>query len=84
MKSPRTVKPVRQFLGLAGHFRKHVKDYAKIAEPLTRLTKKNIEWFWGGKQESAVQQIKNILVTGPLLTIFDPKLDTELHTVLVR
>lgn len=56
----------RQFLGL--DFRKHIKDYARIAEPLTRLTKKNTEWSWGEKQDEAVRQIKNILIVLPWTT----------------
>lgn len=45
MEAPRSVKQVRQFLGLAGYFRKFVKNFAIVAEPLTRLTKKNVSWI---------------------------------------
>jgi hypothetical protein len=80
MKSPQNVKEVRQFLGLSGYFRKFVKDYARMVEPLTRLTKKSVAWVWSEEQEKAVQQVKSVLTTRPVLAIFDASLATELHT----
>ena len=39
-----TVTEVRSFLGLAGYYRRFVKDFFKIAAPLTRLTQKNVKF----------------------------------------
>ena len=41
-KVPRNATEVRSFLGLAGFYRKFIKDFAKISAPFTRLTKKNL------------------------------------------
>ncbi len=40
MKPPTKVKEVRRFLGMTGFYRKHIHNYAKIAIPLTNLTRK--------------------------------------------
>ena len=40
-KTPRSVNEIRSFLGLAGYYRKFIQNFAKLATPLTRLTKKN-------------------------------------------
>lgn len=79
-KTPCNVHEVRQFLGLASYFRKFVKGFATIARPLTQLTKKNIEWSWHEPQELAMQTLKEILISEPILTIFSPERETQLHT----
>ena len=41
---PITVTEVKSFLGLVGYYRRFVKDFSKIAAPLTRLTQKNVKF----------------------------------------
>ncbi|GJU61708.1 putative reverse transcriptase domain-containing protein [Tanacetum coccineum] len=43
--SPTTPTEVRQFLGLAGYYRRFIKDFLKIAKPLTELTQKNKKYI---------------------------------------
>ena len=38
----KNVKSVRQFLGLAGYRRRCIKDFLRIAKPLTKLLQKNV------------------------------------------
>lgn len=77
---PKSVHEVRQFLGLCSYFRKFVKNHAIIVHPISQLLKKNSIWVWSNEQRDAFQTIKNILTNRPLLSIFDPNLNTELHT----
>lgn len=55
---PTDVHSTRRFLGLAGFFRKFIQHYAQIAEPLTRLTRKNVVFSWGTEQEQAFQNLR--------------------------
>ncbi|KAL8089340.1 hypothetical protein AgCh_038959 [Apium graveolens] len=62
---------VRSFLGLAGYYRRFVKDFAKIATPLTKLTRKSEKFEWSDKCEESFQELKNRLVTAPVLVLPD-------------
>ena len=46
----RTVRAIRQFLGLSGYYRRFIKDNAKLAKPLSNLLKKDTKWEWGRSQ----------------------------------
>ncbi|KAL7286500.1 hypothetical protein TKK_0019237 [Trichogramma kaykai] len=64
---PKNRKNIKQFLGLAGYYRRFVKDFAKIAKPLTSLLKADTPWDWTDVQEGAFGEIKQILSSAPLL-----------------
>ncbi|GKD86141.1 putative reverse transcriptase domain-containing protein, partial [Tanacetum coccineum] len=59
--SPTTPTEIRQFLGLAGYYRRFIKDFLKIAKSLTKLTQKNKKYIWGKNQELAFQLLKQKL-----------------------
>ncbi|GJZ70542.1 putative reverse transcriptase domain-containing protein [Tanacetum coccineum] len=65
--SPTTPMEVLQFLGLAGYYRRFIKDFLKIAKSLTELTQKNKKYIWGEDQESAFQLLKQKLCLGAVL-----------------
>jgi len=78
---PSDAHSVRRFSGLIGFFRRFVKDYSKIAKPLTRLTKKDVVYEWSPETEEAFRTMKRLL-TGPLIqAMFNSKSEViELHT----
>ncbi|GJX36366.1 putative reverse transcriptase domain-containing protein [Tanacetum coccineum] len=51
--SPKSPTEIRQFLGLAGYYRKFIEDFSKIGKSMTKLTKKNVKFDWGEKEEAA-------------------------------
>ena len=68
---PKTPTEVRSFLGLAGYYRRFVKDFLKIATPLTKLTRKNQKFEWNAECENSFQELKQRLVTAPVLVLPD-------------
>ena len=67
---PSTIRGIRQFLGLTSFFRKTVKDFAKIASPLTKLTRKDNLYKKGPLPADALEAfrtLKKVLVSRPVL-----------------
>ena len=62
---------MRCFLGLAGYYKKFIKDFTKISAPLTRMTKKNLAFSWDIDCDIAFQRLKRALTTTPVLTLLD-------------
>nr|GEV30118.1 putative reverse transcriptase domain-containing protein [Tanacetum cinerariifolium] len=60
---------VRNFLGLAGYYRRFIKDFLKISKSLTELTQKNKKYIWGENQESAFQLLKQKLCEALILAL---------------
>ncbi|GJU49478.1 putative reverse transcriptase domain-containing protein [Tanacetum coccineum] len=61
-----TPTEVRQFLGLAGYYRRFIDGFSLISKPLTKLTQKNKKYKWG-KEEEAFQTLKQKLCSAPIL-----------------
>ena len=72
---PKTVRDVRKFLGLANYYRRFVKDFAKLAQPLNNLTRKEEKWRSGDEQQKAFEQLKTVFTSQSLLVA--PDLDKE-------
>ncbi|GKE76938.1 putative reverse transcriptase domain-containing protein, partial [Tanacetum coccineum] len=55
--SPTTPTEVRQFLGLAGYYRRFIEGFSKIAKPLTELTQKNKKYMLGLKDFKMILRV---------------------------
>ncbi|GJZ77001.1 putative reverse transcriptase domain-containing protein [Tanacetum coccineum] len=64
--SPKSPTEIRQFLGLAGYYRRFIKGFSKIAKPMTKLTQKKVKFEWGDKQETTFQLLKQKLCSALL------------------
>ncbi|GKC12054.1 putative reverse transcriptase domain-containing protein [Tanacetum coccineum] len=67
--SLKTPMEIRQFLGLAGYYRRFIEGFSKIAKPMTKLTQKKAAFEWGDKQEAAFQTLKHKLYSTPILAL---------------
>ncbi|RVW85873.1 Retrovirus-related Pol polyprotein from transposon 17.6 [Vitis vinifera] len=68
-RRPSTVTEIQSFLGLAGYYRRFIEGFSKIALPLTKLTQKGVKFEWSDDCECSFQELKNRLVSAPILTI---------------
>ena len=68
-KRPENPTEIRSFLGLAGYYRRFIKDFSKLAGPLTDLTKKH-DWFvWNVTCKASFQELKKRLTMAPVLVL---------------
>ena len=64
---PNRVKAVRQFVGFVGYYRRFVKNFAEIADPLVGLTQKGVPFVWADEQQTAFDALKASLLSAPIL-----------------
>jgi len=69
--TPTSSDDVRRFLGLAGYYRRFVRNYADISAPLTALLSKRAVFNWGEHQQTAFNKIKERLTATDVLTFPD-------------
>jgi len=60
-------KTIKQFLGLAGYYRRFIPNFSKIAKPLTDLLKKESAFVWTEKRTEAFTSLRDALCSQPLL-----------------
>ena len=77
--TPCTFDEVQIFLGFANFYRRFIKHYSRIVNPLTGLLKgsekgkKHGQLVWGLSEEQAFQEIKEAFITAPVLKHYEPE-----------
>ncbi|GJT68981.1 putative reverse transcriptase domain-containing protein [Tanacetum coccineum] len=64
--SHKSLTEIRQFLGLAGYYRRFIEGFSKIAKSMTKLSQKKVKFDWGDNQEAAFQLLKEKLCSAPI------------------
>ena len=72
MHPPTTPKQVHAFLGLVGYYRKFIKNFMKIAKPLTLLMCQQVKFDWTPIHHEAFLHLKESITQAPILHYPDP------------
>ncbi|CAN6679380.1 unnamed protein product [Malus baccata var. baccata] len=78
LPSPTSVREVRSFLGHAGFYRRFIKDFSKITQPLCRLLQKEVAFEFTKECTASFNQLKELLTTAPIIVPPDWSLPFEL------
>jgi len=65
----RNVSEVRAFMNLSGYYRRFIKDFSFIAAPLYDLMKKGAKFYWSAECQEAFDELKDRLMSGPILAL---------------
>ena len=68
---PQSAHDIQVFLGFANFYRRFIKNYSKIAAPLTSLTRKEAKFKWSREAEDSFSSLKHAFCTAPILRHFD-------------
>ena len=77
--TPKSVKDLRQWLGLANYLHRYLQNYAEVAHPLSDLLRKDTEWCWKPQHQSAFDTLKQNLQSAPILAL--PNEEKPYHVV---
>jgi len=69
--TPKCVKDVQKFLGLANYYRRFIEGFAMVARPLHDMVKKDKKWEWTERQEEAFKELKKRFTEEPVLAAPD-------------
>ena len=73
MHPPKTPKQVHAFLGLMRYYRKFIRNFAKIAKPLTLLIHQQAKFEWTPSHHNAFLTLKESVIQVPILHYSNPK-----------
>ncbi|WVZ89541.1 hypothetical protein U9M48_035925 [Paspalum notatum var. saurae] len=66
---PQSTKDLRSFLGLAGYYRRFIRNFGVIAKPLYDLLKKGVQFTWNHETDQAFLALKQALFSAPVLAL---------------
>ena len=69
--TPQNIKELRQFLGLASYYHRFIRQFAKIAQPLHALTRKNVDFVWTTECQAAFDELREKMISAPVLAYPD-------------
>jgi hypothetical protein len=68
---PTNASEIRSFLGLAGYYRRFIKDFSKIAKPMMKMLEKNKAFEWTKECQASFEELRKHLTSAPVLVLPD-------------
>ena len=78
LPEPKDLKQLQSFLGGINYYSKFIPNMAEIGKPLYCLLEKDTEWKWTKTEQLSFENLKQVLLTAPVLTIFDQNVPLKL------
>ena len=75
--TPKCVKDVQKFLGLANYYHRFIEEFTTVARPLHDLVKKDKKWEWAEKEEKTFRELKEQFTKEPVLAA--PDIDKKIR-----
>ena len=72
MPNPSNVKELQRFLGMINYLGKFILNLSDETAPLRKLLEKNVQWTFDKPQIDAVEKLKHLVTSSPVLKYFDP------------
>ena len=69
--TPKCIKDVQKFLGLANYYHQFIEGFVAVARPLHDIVKKDKKWEWTERQEKAFKELKEWFTKEPVLAAPD-------------
>ena len=79
MPLPQNREELRRFLGMVNYFSQFIPNQSEATAPLRSLLKKDVVWIWSHEHTQAVEHLKEILSSQPVLKFFDPSKPVNLQ-----
>lgn len=70
---PKCIKDVQRLMGLAGWYRRFIKNFSEITTPISELEKKSVKFEWNEERENAFKKLISALTSAPILA--NPRYD---------
>jgi hypothetical protein len=79
-EAPRSIKGVQSFIGFANFYRRFIDKFSDIVRPITNLIRKNQAFEWTSEANAAFEKLKQMFVSGPILSPFEHHRTTVIET----
>lgn len=72
--TPESCKQLQRFLGFANFYRRFIKNFSRLASPITKLTSVKCSFEWSPAAQGAFVELKTMFSSAPVLVHPDPNL----------